>query len=467
MITAIPPLKKLLPMIAFVIASTVLTIIAWQSFGGSVPLESQGYRVELTLSRATNLNPGADVRIAGVNVGRVAEVGREGNEVAATVELDPRFAPLRSDARAILRSKTLLGEGYVEMTPGSPDADPIPEGGSLSAANVAANQELDDVLQTFQPETRKRLRGLFAGLADALRGRGQSLNNSLGRLEPVTTDLGDVADVLAGQDEELSALLANAGEVFSVLGEEGGAMQAAVRSGNRVLEVTADRDEQLTATVEALAPFLTSMQDSFTRLGKASEDLDTAVSGLEPVVPRLGPTLEAIEAGSPSFRRFFNNVPDLVAGGNDGLPALTEVLKAAPPTLEALYADSREIIPILQLLKLVNDSVVLTLANVGQIHGGYAIGPGNAVVNYVPGVITVWNETIGGWTKQLPSHRGNSYPAPDFLEDIGRYKSFDCRNTRNLLNVPPLLSTPPCRQQEPWTFNGTTAAFPRLQLAPP
>ncbi len=465
--TTTPQFRRMLPMFAFVLVSTVLTVVAWKAFGGSLPLEPHGYRVDVTLPHATNLNPQADVRIAGVNVGEVTDVERDGNAARVTIELESDYAPLRSDARAILRSKTLLGEGYLEISPGSADAEPIPEDGELASDRTEPAQQLDDVLQTFAPRTRERLRGLFAGLADSFGGREAELSSSLGRLAPVTADLGDVADTLARQRGDLRTLLGDAGQVFAVLGEQQGAMQAAIRSGNEVFKVTADRDRELAATVEALVPFLHSMEDSFTRLGDASGDLNGAVAGLRPVVSRLRPALKAMSAGGPAFRRFFDNVPSLVAGGKAGLPALAGILKVAPPALGALYADTRELIPVLQLLKLVKDSVTLTLANVGQIHGGYAVGPGNEVVNYVPGVITAWNETIGGWTKQLPTHRGNSYPAPGFLDDIGRYQSFDCRNTRNILDVPPLLATPPCRQQQPWTFNGKTAYYPRLQRDPP
>ena len=60
------------------------------------------------------------MRVAGVPVGKVrkVEVGDGTNRTVATVEIERRYAPLRSDARAILRQKTLLGETYVELTPG-------------------------------------------------------------------------------------------------------------------------------------------------------------------------------------------------------------------------------------------------------------------------------------------------------------------------------------------------------------
>ena len=42
-----------------------------------------------------------------------------------------------ADAKAILRQKTLLGETYVELTPGTPGSRAIPEGGTLEVTQVS------------------------------------------------------------------------------------------------------------------------------------------------------------------------------------------------------------------------------------------------------------------------------------------------------------------------------------------
>ena len=69
---------------------------------------------------ATQLAQEADVRISGVRVGRVKT--KEPNEQTGLtdteIEIDARYAPIPKDTRAILRQKTLLGETYVELSPG-------------------------------------------------------------------------------------------------------------------------------------------------------------------------------------------------------------------------------------------------------------------------------------------------------------------------------------------------------------
>lgn len=464
--TQTPRALRLLPAAVLILASVLAAMAIWRTFGGSVPLEPKGYRVTAVLPSASNLHPQADVRVAGVNIGRVTDVQRDGSHARAELEIESRYAPLRADTRAILRNKTLLGEAYLELSPGSKNAPIVRDGGALPAKNVLPSQRLDDVLQTFDAPTRQRVRVLFGGLARAFGGRSANLNETLGRLAPASEDLTTVVGELARQSGDLRQLLADSGDVFATLGRQQGAIRTAITSGNRVLRTTATQREGLSRTIRALPPFLRSMRSSFTRLDAASGDLNAAVTALRPLVPELSPAVRAIDEHAPTFEQLFRRLPPVEAAAKRGLPSLTRVLDAASPALSEIYPASREVIPVLQLLAVVKDSVTTTLANVGQIHGGYAVGPGNVITNYVPGVITAWNETIGGWIKRLPTHRGNAYPKPGFLDQIGRYPSFDCRHTGNVLYVPALGQAPPCVTQGPWTFNGKTAYFPRLQPAP-
>src|ERR671915_1881033 len=114
--TSVPSLPRILTMVVFALSCFGLLLYLWLSFGGPIPLKPQGYRVQVGFPEATTLAQEADVRVAGVSVGKVRkiEVQDGGNLTLATVELERRFAPLREGARAVLRPKTPLGETYVE-----------------------------------------------------------------------------------------------------------------------------------------------------------------------------------------------------------------------------------------------------------------------------------------------------------------------------------------------------------------
>src|SRR5213083_1033808 len=117
-----PSLGRILTMVLFALSCFGLLLFLWLSFGGPIPLKPKGYRVKVSFPEATQLGLEADVRVAGVSVGKVVKKDVDPahpNRTVATLELNKRFAPLASNARAILRQKTLLGETYVELTPGN------------------------------------------------------------------------------------------------------------------------------------------------------------------------------------------------------------------------------------------------------------------------------------------------------------------------------------------------------------
>src|SRR5215211_2247058 len=153
---AAPSLSRVLVMVVFALSCFGLLLFLWLSFGGPVPLKPKGYRIQIAFPEATTLAQEADVRVAGVPIGKVRKVEVEdgGNRTLATVEIQRRYAPMRADSTAILRQKTLLGETYVEMTMGSGEKE-IPEGGRLANTKVADTVQLDEIFDALDPGTRE------------------------------------------------------------------------------------------------------------------------------------------------------------------------------------------------------------------------------------------------------------------------------------------------------------------------
>jgi virulence factor Mce-like protein len=458
--------------VAFVVASALLSLLIWRSFGGSLPLQPQAYRVALPLPAGSNLVDGSDVQIAGVKVGRVAAIRRRGNAALATLQLQSQYVPLRAQAMAIVRTKTLLGEGYVEIAPGPPTAPTIPDGGRLDARRVRPTVQLDQFLETFTPDARRSMRRLFAGMSTAFGGRGESLNGALGHSAPFAASLGDVLRTLDGQRADLQRLFARSGDVLNALGERPGVLRAAITAGSRVLDTTGQRNRELAATVRALPSFLRQLRATSQTITAASGDVNRAVTALLPVAPRVRPTLAELNAALPEFRGLFRELPATIAAGDRGLPSLTPILRAIPPAFRELYAASREATPLMQLSADYRDSAIVgALADAASMLNGKMVGPGGKIVTRAGGGTYLSNESIAGWTKRLPTDRSNPYPKPGGLDVFARQgflNSYDCRNLHNREYLPPTGSgVPPCVEQGPWEYQGTRAYYPRLTLAPP
>jgi phospholipid/cholesterol/gamma-HCH transport system substrate-binding protein len=468
--TRVPHWNKLIAPAAFALTCVVLTIVALIVFGSTRPFAPQGYRVEIPLAQAANLVPGSDVEIAGVTVGNVIGISRAGNTARATIQLNPQFVPLRSGAIAIERTKTLLGEGYIELAPGPRAASPIPDGGTLRATQVRPAVQLDQFISTFDPSTRVRMRQLFAGLAGAFSTHEQSLNDAIGWYQPLSAHLQALLGTLQAQSTNLAQLISSSETVLSAVGHREGTLQAAVTAGNEVLGTTARESQGLAATIQAFPGFLTQLKATSDTITAASPALGAAVRALEPVAGVLAPTLHQIDVAAPEFRGLFRELPATLTTGRRALPALRSMIVAARGAFAQFYPTARNLIPFMQLFAL-NNKIVDILANVASLASGSFVGPEGKVVGTLNGVATIWNETISGWAHKLPTNRQEPYPAPGALLEtgqIGVLKSYDCRNTGNPLWLPPIgLGAPPCILQGPWTFDGKTAYYPRLTLAPP
>lgn len=87
------------------------------------------YQVKAIFTTVTGLQEDTDVEIAGVRVGKVNEIKLENYEAVVTLELRGNII-LQEDAIASIKTKGLLGDSYVEITPGGSDQI-IPPGGRI------------------------------------------------------------------------------------------------------------------------------------------------------------------------------------------------------------------------------------------------------------------------------------------------------------------------------------------------
>src|SRR6266550_2854555 len=128
-----PSVPRILAMVIFALSCFGLLLFLWLSFGGAIPLKPKRYELKVNFPEATTLAQQADVRIAGVTVGKVSQKKLDKRDVATTVtlQIDPKYAPVAKNTRAILRQKTLLGETYVELSPGHRSTGTIHDGGTI------------------------------------------------------------------------------------------------------------------------------------------------------------------------------------------------------------------------------------------------------------------------------------------------------------------------------------------------
>jgi phospholipid/cholesterol/gamma-HCH transport system substrate-binding protein len=488
----VPSLGKILIMVGFALSCFGLLLFLWLAFGGPTPLKPQGYRLKVSFGEATQLAHEADVRISGVPVGKVKEIetNAQTGRSDATLELKPEYAPLPSDAKAILRQKTLLGETYVELTPGSPKAKAVADNGRLADGQVADTVELDEILRTFDPDTRKAFQNWIQTQAQSIEGRGQDLNDALGNLAPFAEDTTKVLAILNRQKAGVRQLVRNTGEVFDALSERDGQLAGVITSSNRVFATTAARDADLQAAFKALPTFEKESQTTLKRLSRFAANADPVVTDLRPAARELSPTLEQLSALAPDLKHFFQSIDPLVAASEKGLPATTEFLDQLRPLLANFDAPLQQLNPILDGANLYKNEIAAFFAN--STAATQSTAPTQATgepTHYLRTSNPLNPEMLAQYPKRLTTNRTNPYPFPgDSLSLKDGLLSFETRQcTGQTLSptlgpaVPGVLDqtlrdgilkfalnggnvvAPPCRQQNRFNLGGRLTQFPQLR----
>jgi phospholipid/cholesterol/gamma-HCH transport system substrate-binding protein len=449
-----PSFGRIAAMVIFALSCFGLLTFLWISFGGSVPLKPKEYQLKINFPEATTLAEAADVRIAGVTVGKVRkkELDKADNRTNVVLKIDPKYAPLPNDTRAILRQKTLLGETFVELSPGHKSSGNLPDGGTLKNKRVEPTVELDEILRIFNPSTKRAFRQWVQESAKTISGTApKDLNSALGNLAGFAQDGAAVFQVLDTQSTAVRQLIRNTGVVFAALNERKGQLRQLIENSDRTFSALQAEQSALADTFRVFPTFLDESRLTLARLETFSINAHPLINDLKPVADQLGPTFSDLGALSPDLQTFFNRLPPVIRDSNVDLPAAAAFLRGARPVLAALHVFLPELNPILSYWNFDQDRIAHFLATGGSAFH-YKVAP---TTNGVPGYALAQfgvtnNESIQNRMQRPSNERANAYLAPNAYNravNLGIVESFDCKPSGGKVRDPSdngLQAIPPC-----------------------
>lgn len=239
------------------------------------------YRLVVPLDSADGLYPGSDVLIAGARAGSVREIGLDGGQTLVTIALDDAYAPVHADARITVRPKSLLGEKYVALDPGS--ADVLPSGSRLSQQQVARSVDLQDVVNSLDQPTREKLRTLTIALGGGLAGRGLDTNQTLGNGRQDLDHLAAITDTLAARDQDLQQVITGLDQVTAELAtsDRRNQLGSLITNAQALLHSLAQQDAQIRTVLTA----------ANAALGRADSSLSGTAGQLQDIVAQAPRTV--------------------------------------------------------------------------------------------------------------------------------------------------------------------------------
>jgi virulence factor Mce-like protein len=295
-----------------VLIAIVAVFISYQANNG-LPFVPT-YDLKAQLPNGAKLVKGNEVRAGGFRVGIVKNItsarktvnGKERAIAVLDLTLDKQIQPLSKDSTVSVRPRSALGLKYVELIPGRSkqtfqNGDTIP----LSRATADA-PELEDVLSTFEPQTRDDARKSLENFGDSIAGRGEALNITIRELEPFTRYLLPVMRNLSSRKTELKGFFPGLGRAAA---EAAPVAQVQARLFGEMATTFAaiSRDpEALRETISESPPTLAAATESFrvqtpflARFADVSRDLQPGTALLPTVLPKVN---AALRAGVPAFR---------------------------------------------------------------------------------------------------------------------------------------------------------------------
>ena len=269
--------------------------------------ESGNYQVRAIFDDASFAVPGEQVRIAGAPVGSIASLdvcvahtaacatGTQ-NKAAVTLEInDARFTPFHADATCAIRPQSLIGEMYVDCTPGTAAAPALnriengPGKGTyyLPVTRTHSPVDFDIAQDIYREPVTQRLAIILNELGTGLAARGSDLNAVIHRADPALGYTDQVLKILAGQNRALAKLATDSATVLTPLANQRKALADFIVQANTTATASATRASDISKSIQLLPGFLRQLKPLMV-------DLGTLADQGTPLASELGTSAQAL-----------------------------------------------------------------------------------------------------------------------------------------------------------------------------
>jgi phospholipid/cholesterol/gamma-HCH transport system substrate-binding protein len=327
----------------------VVTIAVYFGFTKHIPFK-HGFRLKAVFATAVNIHAKSPVRIAGVDVGKVSSIAREGNAGLVIMEIDSNGLPIHVDATAKIRPRIFLeGNWFIELQPGSPSAQTLHSGATLPITQTSDPVQLDQVLDALNTDTRANLQDFLVGYGDALTRKAtpaedaeqdpevrglngaQALNKSYQHGPAALRGSAIVNQALTGTDpHDLSKLVASIGKVTGALNVHEQQLGELIGNFDTFFAALAAQSSSLRATIAELPGSLLTIDRG---LASLDASLPPTRTFAHDIIPGVKLTPSTVTATLPWIEQVQASLAPSELGG------VAKGLAAAAPSLAALQAE--------------------------------------------------------------------------------------------------------------------------------
>jgi phospholipid/cholesterol/gamma-HCH transport system substrate-binding protein len=296
------------------------------------------YNVTAYVGNARGIAKDSTVFEAGLPVGLVTSVRRNGPDAILSLRIDHGVKPLPVDSKIQLGLRSLAGEADLLLQPGRA-AQTIRSGGSLGLSQDQGYTEVDQILTELSGPTEGNARQFFQGLGRGLKGEGQHLNGTLGGFASVVNESPPLTSTIAGQHQQVADIVQNFGNIMNAIGQRSQALSDFAHGSVVTFNDIAARDtafQQLLAqlpfvvggnwvAVKALIAAAPHVTPVLNQLTDATLKLKPAVNLLAPAAASGIKVVNALGGASPVLKNVLANLNRLKPSATTALPAVHAV----------------------------------------------------------------------------------------------------------------------------------------------
>jgi phospholipid/cholesterol/gamma-HCH transport system substrate-binding protein len=297
------PIRERNPISVALAGLAILAVIVLLTyFSGNLPIIGGGTGYTAYFAEAAGLQPGNEVRIAGVSVGQVTGESLAGNKVAVTFRVRSEW--IGNQTTAAIEIKTLLGDKYLALDPRG--SAPQPPG---TAIPLSRTRSPYDVTQAFGGISQQIGKINTVQLGQSLRTLSAAFAATPPYVRKALSGLAALSASVASRDTAVTSLLAGARKVTGTLAREDARFQALLGDGNLLLAELRQRQaaiHELLVSTQALATELSGLvSDNQAQLGPALRALDQVTTLLQDDQASLA---RALALAGPYYRLLGNTL---------------------------------------------------------------------------------------------------------------------------------------------------------------
>ena len=267
----------------------------------------------IVFDEAYNLSEGARVKLYKADIGKVKSVRLEGDKVKVELAILKDYAPrIKTDSVATVESPTFIGSEYVSIKPGTPEASPVPENGTIPSQ---AKKSLDDVMAEFEVEkTAKMFVKSFQAISEIVEHMRDpegplyvaldNLAKAMAHIEAVTLEIrqgkGSVGRLVYSEE-----LLQNIYERLSHVNRILTNLEQATSKVHDITKNIEDASAKTPDIVDGLRKSVNMINQILANIEKGSQDIPTVTKSTKHGIREIRDSVEEVDKVVQSAQKSF------------------------------------------------------------------------------------------------------------------------------------------------------------------